>query len=184
MVTVGRLTRQKGYPHLLAALTFMPAEQRPLTLFVGDGPDRAELEARATALGLARDVRFLGNRHDVPALLAAADLFVLSSLWEGLPLALLEAMAAGLPPIVTTVGGNVEVIEHGKSCILVPAANEQALANALTCLLHDPLRREQIGRAARERFEQRYSLESFIKAHECLYEDLLIKRSKPKKMAA
>lgn len=183
-VTVGRLTRQKGYPHLLAALALIPTEKRPVTLVVGDGPDRVALESQAAALGLADDVRFLGNRRDVPALLAAADLFVLSSLWEGLPLALLEAMAAGLPAVVTAVGGNVEVVEHGKSGILVPAADEQALAEVLSSVMHDPLQRERIGKAAREQFEQRYSLRSFIEAHERLYEELVSERPSHSAIAA
>ncbi len=172
VVTVGRLTRQKGYPYLLAALALIPAEKRPLTLLVGDGPDRSELESGTRAMGLAHDVRFPGNRRDVPALLAAADLFVLSSLWEGMPLTLLEAMASGLPSVVTAVGGNPGVVENGESGLLVPAADERALAEAICSLLHDPRRREQMGQAARKQFERRFSLRSFVEAHERLYEEM------------
>ena len=183
-VTVGRLTRQKGYPYLQAALGLIPAEKRPLTLFLGDGPDRHELESKAIAMGLAHDVRFLGNRSDVPALLAAADLFVLSSLWEGLPLALIEAMASGLPVVVTAVGGNLEVVEDGETGLLVPAADEHALAKAISSLVDNPLRRERMGRAARERFDHRFSLRTLVQAHERLYEELLTGRPRHPQTAA
>ncbi len=78
LVSVGRFMPQKGYLHLLHALAILAPEERPLTLFVGDGPDRADLETQARVLGLAADTRFLGQRQDVPAILAAADIFVLS----------------------------------------------------------------------------------------------------------
>lgn len=172
-VTVGRLTRGKGYRYLEDALALIPAEHRPLMLIVGDGPDRNELESRAKAMGLEQEIRFLGNRRDVPALLAAVDLFVLSSLWEGLPLALLEAMAAGLPAVVTSVGGNAEVVEDGVSGMLVPARDAQALAKALSTLLNGHSRREEMGRAARERFDRYFSVQRFVEAHEYLYEEML-----------
>jgi len=176
VVSVGRLTQQKGYPHLLAALTLIPLEERPLTLIVGDGPDRNDLESKVIALKLDRDVRFLGNRPDVPALLAAADLFVLSSLWEGLPLALLEAMAARLPVVVTAVGGNSKVVENGVSGLLVPPADEHALTESLCRLLREPLQRQQMGQAAHKQFDHYYGLQRFIAAHESLYEEMLTER--------
>jgi L-malate glycosyltransferase len=172
-ITVGRLNRQKGYPHLLEALASMPVLNRPLMLIVGDGPDRPELELRVSAMGLGRDVQFLGHRRDVPALLAAADVFVLSSLWEGLPLALLEAMAAGLPSVVTAVGGNPDVVEDGTSGLLVPAGDGKAFSNALSRLLENSSQRERMGRAARERFDRCFSLRRFVEAHEALYEEML-----------
>lgn len=178
LVSVGRLTRPKGYPHLLAALASMNSDERPLTLIVGEGPDRTVLESGIKTLKLEADVRLLGNRQDVPALLAAADLFVLASLWEGLPLALLEAMAAGLPSVVTAVGENPEVIEGGKSGILIPPADEVALSAAVRRVLHmEPRERQRMGQAARERVDRRYSLPRFIGAHEALYEEMLIGRS-------
>jgi glycosyltransferase involved in cell wall biosynthesis len=172
LITVGRLTRQKGYTHLLAALSQIPATRRPLTLLVGEGEERQLLERQAIELGLAFDVRFLGNRRDVPDLLAAADVFVLSSIWEGLSLALLEAMAAGLPAVVTSVGGNVEVIEDGRSGLIVPPSDEPALAAALVTMLDQPLRRTEMGEGARKRFHARFSLRGFIEAHERLYQEL------------
>jgi glycosyltransferase involved in cell wall biosynthesis len=184
VVSVGRLTRQKGYPHLLAALALIPPPERPLTLIAGDGPDRHDLELQAKALQLVPDVRFLGNRHDVPALLAAADVFVMASLWEGIPLALLEAMASGLPSVVTAVGGNLEVIEDGGSGFIVPAADELALAEALRRLLREPEQRQRLGQAARERFRRHFSLQRFVEAHERLYEAMLAERRQPLQVTA
>jgi glycosyltransferase involved in cell wall biosynthesis len=178
LVSVGRLIRPKGYPHLLAAVASMPSEERPLTLIAGDGPDRRDLESQVASLKLEEDVRLLGNRGDVPALLAAADLFVLASLWEGLPLALLEAMAAGVPAVVTAVGDNSKLIQHGMSGLLVPPKDEFALAAAVRrMLLLNPLERKRMGRAAREHFDRHYSLRKFIEAHESLYEEMIIERS-------
>jgi glycosyltransferase involved in cell wall biosynthesis len=171
-VTIGRLTRLKGHIYLQAAMASIPPEQRPLLLIVGDGPDRNELELRTTTMELNRDIRFLGNRRDIPTLLAAADLFVLSSLWEGLPLVLLEAMAAGLPAVVTAVGGNPDVVENGISGMLVPPGDEQALANALSSLLNNPLQREYMGQAAWQRVDRYFSAKKFVEAHERLYETL------------
>jgi len=177
VASVGRLIHLKGYQHLEAALALIPSERRPLALIIGDGPDRNQLEARAIALGLSEDIRFLGYRRDVPAVLAASDLFVLPSLWEGLPLALLEAMSAGLPVVATSVGGNAEVLEEGKSGLLVPPRNETALARAMSRLLENPLQGQAMGRMARRRFDQRFSLCTFVRSHECLYEKLLAKPS-------
>src|SRR5690606_20106659 len=126
-----RLEPYKGYSYLIEAMSTIPASERPLAVVAGDGPERQRLESQAATAGVQDDVRFLGNRSDIPRLLAAADIFVLPSLWEGLPLAVLEAMASGLPPVVTRVGGNAEIIEDGKSGLLVPPADTQALAESL-----------------------------------------------------
>ena len=176
-ISVGRLTRQKGYPDLLTALTLIPAAERPMTLIVGDGPDRHALEELVAELGLTDDVRFLGGRSDIPDLLVAADCFVLASLWEGLPLVLIESMAARLPAIVTSVGGNPGVVEDGETGLLVPASDPPALAKALRDLLGDRPRLERIGMAARVRFQRDFSLDPFIRAHEELYREVLAERS-------
>jgi glycosyltransferase involved in cell wall biosynthesis len=178
IISVGRLTRPKGYPYLLGALVLMASEARPLTLIVGDGPDRHDLESQITRLKLEHDVQLLGNRRDVPDLLAAADLFVLASLWEGLPLALLEAMASGLPSVVTAVGENSKLIRDGTSGLLVPPADGPALADAIRRLLYQPLQRKRMGQAAREEVKRRFSIERCIKAHENLYEELLANKPK------
>jgi glycosyltransferase involved in cell wall biosynthesis len=173
VISVGRLSREKGYPHLLSALASIPSAVRPVALIVGDGPDRADLESKIEKLKLERDVRLLGYRPDVPQLLAAADLFVLASHFEGLPLALLEAMAAGLPSVVTAVGETPNVIEDGKSGVLVQPADEPALAEAVRWLLREPFQRKRMGWAARERFESRFSLCRCTQTHELLYQNML-----------
>src|SRR5262249_40987253 len=155
-----------------------------LTWFVGHGQEGKELELRAKGRRLDRDFRFLGMRRDVPSILAASDMFVLASLWEGLPLVLLEAMAAGLPAVVTAVGGNPEVIEDGVSGVLVPAGDEQALAQAISGVLDDPRRRQLMGQAARERFDRYFSLQRFIDAHEQLYEEMLARHPRSSELTA
>jgi glycosyltransferase involved in cell wall biosynthesis len=173
VVTVGRLTRQKGYPHLIAALGLMAPAERPLTLIIGDGSDRDQLDLLIRTNGLSNDVRLLGNRLEVPDFLGAADLFVLPSLWEGLPLALLEAAASGLPVVVTAVGGNTEVVKNGESGLLVQPGDEKGMAEAIASLLADPVTRGRMGKEARKRFDRRYGLASFIEAHERCYRRLL-----------
>jgi len=136
-ICVGRLSAAKGHPHLLRAVALLAAGMpRLVVLLVGDGEERASLEALARELGVAQHVRFLGFRSDVAGLLAAADVFVLPSNWEGLPVALLEAMAAGLPAVATRVAGTVEVIADGAG-LLVPPQDPSALAAALRSLLTD-----------------------------------------------
>jgi len=173
IISVGRLMQEKGHPYLLSAVASIPSRERPVVLIAGDGPDRTDLEAKIKRFALEHDACLLGNRQDVPDLLAAADLFVLPSLWEGLSLALLEAMAAGLPCVVTAVGENPEVIETGKSGVLVPPADEPALAEAIRRLLREPLQRKRMGEAARERFQRHFSLERCVESHETLYRELL-----------
>ncbi|RIK39976.1 MAG: glycosyltransferase family 1 protein, partial [Chloroflexi bacterium] len=107
ILTVARLDQQKGHPYLLEAATQVPEASFVLA---GDGPARAQLEEQSRALGLEHRVRFLGYRQDIPALLAGCDLFVLPSLYEGLPLAVLEAMAAGKPVIASAIPGTCEAV--------------------------------------------------------------------------
>jgi glycosyltransferase involved in cell wall biosynthesis len=143
VLTPARLTDQKGLPHLLHAVASL---DDVFLAVAGDGPDRDELEALAADLGLTERIVFLGHRRDVPALLAAADVVVLPSLWEGLPLALLEAMASGTPVISTRVGGIPELIVSGCNGLLVEPGDSAALAAAIRELLDD---RDLAGRFAR-----------------------------------
>jgi glycosyltransferase involved in cell wall biosynthesis len=136
-ICVGRLSPAKGHPHLLRALALLVGEFPRLTcLLIGDGEERTQLERLASELGVAERVRFLGFRSDVAEWLALGDVFVLPSNWEGLPIALLEAMAAGLPAVATRVAGSVEVIRDGNG-LLVPPQDPPALAAALRSLLTD-----------------------------------------------
>jgi hypothetical protein len=120
---------------------------------VGDGASRPELLALTEELKLGGNVRFLGARNDVNTLLAGADLFVLSSISEGIPMTLLEAQAAGLPAVVTDVGGNREVVIHGETGLLVPPRSPEALAESMLLLLRDPNRARLMGEAGRRRVE-------------------------------
>jgi glycosyltransferase involved in cell wall biosynthesis len=177
LCVIGRLAQEKGHSYLLRAIALIPSDRRPLTLIVGDGVLRAELEHEASALQLDGDVRFLGTRRDVPEVLAASDIFVLPSHWEGLSLSLLEAMACGLPVIVTRVGGNGDVVEENQSGILVPPRDHVALAEAVLCLLDDPVLRLRLGQGAYKRFKSKFSLDRFVRAHESLYAVLYSNRS-------
>ena len=115
----------------------------------------------------------LGNRDDVPDLLAASDLFVLPSLWEGLPMALIEAMASGLPIVATEVSGTIRVMVPGQTGILVPPGDAQKLAEAILQLLSDPERARAMGKAARRRVEREFSAQKQAEEHLALYHRLL-----------
>ena len=170
VLTVARLDGQKGVSHLLEAVAAVPHASFAIA---GDGPNRAALEARAAALGVNDRVRFLGHRHDVPALLAAADLFVLPSLYEGLPLAVLEAMAAGVPVIATAIGGTNEVVRDGETGTLVPPADSAALAAAIARVLANRDRASRLALAARSLVAREYSVASMVGSVSRLYEELL-----------
>ena len=170
VLTVARLDAQKGVAYLLDA-----AAEVPDAIFViaGEGPERATLEARASALGIAHRVRFLGHRRDVPPLLAIADLFVLPSLWEGLPLSVLEAMAAGVPVVATRIGGTDELVRDGETGTLAPPENGPALAEAIRAALYDRERALRMAAAARALVEREHSSAVMVSATSALYEELL-----------
>jgi len=170
VLTVARLDAQKGIAHLLDAAVAVP---RASFAIAGEGPDRAALEQRAATLGVSDRVRFLGHRHDVPALLAAADLFVLPSLYEGLPLAVLEAMAAGVPVIATSVGGTAEVVRDGETGTLVPPADADTLSSAIARTLADRQQASRLALAARSLVAQEHSVTSMVGSVSRLYEELL-----------
>jgi glycosyltransferase involved in cell wall biosynthesis len=146
-------------------------------LLVGDGPLRPEIEKQAAALGLTNSVAFLGDRRDIPAILAASDISVLTSSSEGQSNVILESMAAGLPVVAYAVGGNPEIVSNDRGA-LIPAANETEFASAIHRLLSDPsLRREQ-GRNARAFAEQNFSLAHVCRQYEDLYMNLLARKGK------
>lgn len=183
-LAVGRLEPQKDYPNLLQALARLAAREaspgRWQVAVAGQGPLAAELAAESARLGLGGRLRFLGLRRDVPRLLAAADAFVLPSAWEGTPLALLEALAAGLPAVATAVGGNAEVLaglEPGRASEpswLVPAADPSALAGALERMMRLPTaERRALGEAGRRSVAAGYGLEATADRWEAIYRRLL-----------
>jgi glycosyltransferase involved in cell wall biosynthesis len=160
---IGRLKPQKDHATFLTAA----AETARLVpgarfLIVGDGPLRAELENMARGLGLDAAVIFCGLRGDIPAVLSALDVLVLSSRWEGLPINLLEGMAAGRAVVTTNVSGILDVVEPGVSAIVVEPGNPTALAQACVGLLKDANRRAEMGTAAVERVRARFSIQAMI----------------------
>lgn len=173
-ITVANLRVEKGHETLFAAAAAI-ARSHPDVSFqvVGDGPRRAQLEALVHSQGLANRVEFLGHREDVPALLHAADLYVLPSRSEAFPNGALEAMAAGLPVIASAVGGLRHLIDHGRNGLLVPPADPQALTAAIESLVADPVRAHRLGAAARADVVARYSFDRMVHAFEQLYENQL-----------
>jgi glycosyltransferase involved in cell wall biosynthesis len=145
----------------------------------GAGPLRHALEERAAAEGVIDQIRWLGPRQDVGDLVHAADMFVLSSEREGLPLSLLEAMRGARAAVVTRVGGNAEALVEGETGYLVPPHDAAALAQALLRLVGDPARREAFGRAARERWTRFFTAARMVRETESLYRAALLKRGHP-----
>jgi len=172
--TVGSLYPVKGHKYLMDAVPSVLG-RFPQTVFViiGQGRLREELEAHAARLGVAANLRFLGHREDVHDLLSICDIFVLPSLSEGMPLALLEAMAAGLPAVATRVGGVTEVLEDRKTGLLVPSGDSDALADTIMTLLANPSLAKELGEAARRIAETRFALPGMVGAYEGIYSELI-----------
>ncbi len=177
VATVANLRQEKGHDVLLRAAA-MVIRQAPDARFriVGDGPMRASLLELAASLGIATAVDFLGHRDDVPALLAASDLYAFPSRTEAFPNGLIEGMAAGLPVVASRVGGIVELVDHGRNGLLVPADDPGALANGLLDLMANAESAATLGRAARETIAARYSFERMVTAFEDLYASELASR--------
>jgi glycosyltransferase involved in cell wall biosynthesis len=155
---VTRFERAKGVDVLLQAMALI-APQHPgcRCVIVGTGPLESELRALSEALDLSKSVIFVGYAPDVRPYLEAADIFVLPSRREGLPLAVLEAMACGLPCVVTDAGGNSEAVSHGRSGLVVKADSAAELADAITQLLRNKEERRRLGANARKRVEQEFN---------------------------
>ena len=171
---VANLIPYKGHRDFLHACRAIRQRQAGITfLLIGDGPCRGELEGLARDLGLEKDVRFLGTRRDIPQLLALMDVVVLPSLEEGLPNAILEAMAAGKAVVATQVGGVPEAVVQGETGLLVPPGDPQALADAVLLLLADRPLAEAMGRAGRDRVAKMFGLDRMIRETEALYQEVL-----------
>lgn len=168
--TAGRLTHQKGLEYLVrAAAALRPRHPGLHTLIVGEGPEREPLEELARSLGVQDRVLFLGVRMDIADLFGALDLYALPSRWEGLPMAILEAMAAGLPVVASSVGGVPTAIRHGQEGLLVPAEDDGALAQALDEVLSDPSTLARMGSASRRRYEARFTVSTMALRYQQLY---------------
>lgn len=172
LVMVARFEAQKDHLTLLSALEGLV--DLPWTVqLVGDGPGRARTQAEVAARGLQDRVAFLGARRDVPSLLATAQVFVLTTNWESLPLSVLEAMRAGLPVVASDVGGMAEMVEEGVTGHLVARGDAIGLRQRLRGLLGDAGLRERLGQAGRERFLRDFTLEAMVDRVEALYRTLV-----------
>lgn len=172
--TVASLTVEKGHALLLdAAAGLVERFPRLRLFFVGDGPERSSLERKVSELGLGKYVVFAGRRSDIPELLGIMDGFVLPSYKEGLPMALLEAQAAGIPSIATTVGAVPELITDGETGLLIEPGATPQLAAALERLLTDRAGAAQMGKRGRERVRESFSSERMAGDYRKVYQNLL-----------
>jgi glycosyltransferase involved in cell wall biosynthesis len=168
--SVGRLAPEKDYATLVRAFAACKASHPAACLAIaGDGPDRSSLDSLVESLRLQSDVRLAGARADVERFLAALDVFVLSSTTEGTSIALLEAMASGLPVVATAVGGTVDLITHEHNGLLVTSADVPGIGHAISRMLSDRTAADQMGVAARQTAESRYSLRSMSDEYNELY---------------
>jgi glycosyltransferase involved in cell wall biosynthesis len=172
--TVAVFKEQKGYPYLIEAAARI-RRTRPDVHFlvVGSGPKASEIHRQIIERGLECAFVCVGQQVDVLPYLAAMDVFVLPSLWEGMPRALMEAMAAGIPAVGTNVSGIRDLIEDGVTGFLVPAGDASSLAEAIMSMLADPVRARGFGEAARRRIQERHSASVSALRHVELYADLL-----------
>jgi len=177
-LAAGRLEPVKDYPTLLRAFAILPAQAR--LLIAGEGSLHNELRLLAARMGIEDRLRFLGFQPDVKPWMRAADGFVLSSRWEGLPVGLLEAGACALPSIATDVPGSREVIVCGRTGRLAPSGNPAALAEAMTTMMDSsPHERSNMGNLARLHVTERFSLEATLDCWERLYRNLLARSYRP-----
>ncbi|MEZ4735136.1 MAG: glycosyltransferase [Caldilineaceae bacterium] len=179
---VGRPRPVKGYRYLIDAFQLCRPTQFPLYLvFVGNGPERPALIEQVQRAGLTERVFFLDDQQEIPAVMAALDLLVLPSLWEGMPMVALEAMAAGLPVIATAVGGTPDVVIHNETGLLVPPADPSALAAAIQTLVQAAECRHTLGEAGRRRACTLFSIQQNVAQTEILYKELLLHKQGTKR---
>lgn len=172
--SVGRLTPVKGYQYLLGAFRrIAERDSNARLVLVGDGPERLRLESLAWEYGIDKKVIFYGFTSDVGEILAALDVFVLSSLHEGISISLLESLALGIPSVVTAVGGNPEVVRHNETGLLVPPLDEPALADAIVSLLDNPGRTAAMREAGRKLVETEFSKDAMATHVHTLYRRLV-----------
>jgi len=172
VLTVGRLSHEKAHADLVAALSHLREAVPVRLIIVGEGPERKRIEETARGLGADRRVTLTGFLSDPRPYYAIADVFAMSSLTEGSPMALLEAMAARVPVVATAVGGIPEIVQDGESALLVPPRDPAALATALARALSEP---EQSRRRAEQAFsalKERHSPQARVRAVARLYRDL------------
>ncbi|MTJ12918.1 glycosyltransferase family 4 protein [Anabaena sp. UHCC 0187] len=176
LIMVARFNEQKDHSTLLQAIAQLQNPCIHLDL-VGSGSSLESCKALANSLGITEQVSFLGDRRDVPDLLAQSQIFILSTHYEGLPISILEAMRAGLPVVATNVNGIPEEVENGKTGLLVPPKDIDALAKALQTLIESPELRQQMGEAGRQKFEQEFTVERMINETKIVYENIFNQES-------
>lgn len=175
VATVGRLYPQKGHTVLLDAFQrVVRAAPEVVLLIVGQGPLRDELEQRAVSLGISSRVRFLGERRDVHEILQCVDVYVQASLWEGMPNAVMEAMAHGKPVVASNVDGTRELVAHGETGWLVEPANGEALAEGILNALSHPEEAKRMGDAAADLISREFSVEAMVSRFDALYRGLVV----------
>jgi glycosyltransferase involved in cell wall biosynthesis len=177
-LAVGRFDPQKDYPTMLQAFArVVHKHSNTILLIAGDGPLRKTMENLARELGIEKRTKFLGIRRDIPQLMNAADAYVMSSSWEGMPNVLLEASATGLPIVATDVGGNREIVLDGVTGFLVPPRNPEALARAMLRIMDlSDEERKEMGKRARKHIEVKFNLDRVVDLWEILYYELLEKK--------
>jgi glycosyltransferase involved in cell wall biosynthesis len=185
-LAVGRIERPKDYPTLLAAFRRVSGEKATATLLVvGSGSLEKGVREHARELGLGDHVRFLGARRDIAAMMSAADAFVMPSRWEGFSLALVEAMACGLPVVATDCGGPREILDGGRLGSLVPVADPEALAAGMLQVMSlSEEERSQMGDSGRRWVVEHFDIERVVDQWECLYRELLQRaKGRPRRLA-
>jgi glycosyltransferase involved in cell wall biosynthesis len=177
LICVARLDPLKSHDLLVRSLAALRSQGLDTRLrIVGDGPTRAAVEDEIARLNLGDRVELLGVRSDVPDLLATADIFVLPSMAEGLPMTVIEAMACGLPVIASDVGGVSELVASNVNGLLVHARNQQALTDALRLLVTDAGLRRRMGAAGRRMAERQFDIRITARLHAELFRDLLAQK--------
>ncbi len=172
--TVGRLTAQKGQRYLIEAFSQLaPDFPTAVLMVVGEGPLKGDLQAYAGRLGISDRVIFTGLRRDIPQSLAGMDIFVLPSLWEGMPNALIEAMAAGKAVVTTDFASAREIINSDRLGILVPPQDSSAIARSIASLLRDTTRSRRLGEAARETVRSRFSITRTVETYCSLFIEIM-----------
>ena len=176
VLLLGRLAKEKGHALLIEALKMLDSRWPSLiAIFAGIGPLEAQIRALCDAAGMTDRVRFLGYRQDLQRVLAVADLVVLPSMSEGLPLAAVEALAAARPIVATEVGGTPEVVQNDQTGLLVPPGNPAALAEAMDRVLSDPGLALRLGTSGRTFVERHFDVRTQVERTVALYRDLTMR---------
>ena len=168
--TVGRLVEAKGQSYLIEALSILKKQGTDAkAMLIGGGRLEGALKEHASSLGISDDIIFMGERHDIPVLYKAMDLYVMPSLWEGAPLSLLDAMAAGVPSVVTSVGGMPEQLDEGFCGMIVPPGDPAALAGAISGLIRDDALMKEYSARAKARASEYYGSANVTRKVEEIY---------------